>query len=70
MVTGKIDHRLDQVERRLDPQPDGQVFVCFCAQKNGYVNLPDGNHFPDCPAAQATDRDQVVVVRFGDARTD
>ena len=62
-----INHRLDQVERRLDPLPDGRLIVCLCAKNAGRVNVE--GHDPACPALLATDRDQVVIVRYGDART-
>ena len=63
----KINHRLDQVERRLDPLPDGQVIVCFCATRAGRVSVE--GHDATCPALLATDRDTVILVEYDDART-
>ena len=63
----KINHRLDQVERRLDPLPDGQVIVCFCATRAGRVSVE--GHDATCPALKATDRDTVILVEYDDART-
>lgn len=57
-----LTKRLDALELRN--QPAARMFVCDCARRNGRVNLPSGEHLPDCPAAGAGDTDLVLVMTY------
>ena len=57
-ATSRRLSRLEAVKRR------GRLLVCSCATHNGRVNLPPGEHFPDCPALAAGRRDVVLTVRY------
>lgn len=64
----QLDARLAALEKRN--APPARVFVCMCAEHNGFVNLPPGEHLPGCPALAARDGDNVIRVVYGDAQPD
>ena len=51
---------------RLEAARRGRLLVCSCATHNGRVNLPPGEHFPDCPALAAGRRDVVLRVKYSE----
>ena len=63
-MTRQLDARLAALEKRN--APPARVFVCMCAEHNGFVNLPAGEHLPGCPVLAARDGDNVIRVVFGD----
>jgi hypothetical protein len=60
--------RLARLEAKHNPP--ARVLVCLCATHNARHNLPAGAHLPDCPALEASERDRVVRVVYGEAKHD
>ena len=61
MPAKATSRRLSRLEAKT---ARGKLLVCSCARHNGRVNLPPGEHFPDCPALAAGRRDVVLKVRY------
>ena len=51
-------------------QRQGALLVCSCSTANHRVNLPPGEHLPDCPALSAGPRDLVMLVRYAEGGRD
>lgn len=62
MQVKALQRRLERIEAANLPR--SELLVCLCAERNGYRNLPEGQHLAGCPAGQAGVHDHVVRLQF------